>query len=409
MPPTPLGNRDLIRSINRSVVLNAIKTHGPIARTQLARRTGLSPATITGIAAELIEDDLVFEKEIGDSRGGRRPILLAINPAGGYVVGIKLTEDRAIGALTDLEALVLVKRTDPLEEKTPQAVTAALARLADELLRKAGLPRKKLLGVGVGLAGIVDSERGVLRRSPFFGWRDLPLRDLLQEQLRVPVYVDNDVNTLTLAEKWFGAGQGVDHFLVVTVGRGVGMGMVINGQIYRGGAGGAGEFGHTVVDLDGPPCDCGKRGCLETIVGYPGLLRAAGEAHRRGELPAAVEDIDALLALAARGDPAARGIVARAGRQFGLAVANLINLFDPQRIIIGGEGVRMAAPFFDPMVAAIRGHVMPGLENDAEIRIEPWGDDAWARGAASLVLRELFESPVHREAGPNPAQALAIG
>ena len=132
--------------------------------------------------------------------------------------------------------------------------------------------------MGLGLAGIVDSERGLLRRSPYLGWRDLPLRDLLQERLNVPVYIDNDVNTLTLAEQWFGAGQGIDDFLAITVGRGVGLGIVTNHQFYRGARGGAGEFGHTVVDPLGPLCDCGKRGCLETFVGDPGLLRMAAEA-----------------------------------------------------------------------------------------------------------------------------------
>lgn len=391
-----LGNRDLMRGINRSVVLNTIKTHGPIARAQVAKRTGLSPATVTGITAELLEEELIFEKQIGDSRGGRRPILLAINPGGGFVIGIKLTENEIIGALTDLEAAVLEKQTDKLEARSPQAVISALAKLADELLQKANLPRKKLLGVGIGLAGIVDSEAGILRQSPFFGWRNVRLRELLQDRLQVPVFVDNDVNTLTLAEKLFGAGQGLEDFLVVTVGRGVGMGIVINGQIYRGGAGGAGEFGHSVMDPDGPDCACGKRGCLETFVGYPGLLRAAGEAYRRGELAGAANSVDELLALAQGGDLAARRIIAQAGMLFGQAVANLVNIFNPQCIILGGEGVCMGDLFFEPMHAALSRHVLPGLSGDTEIRIEPWGDDAWARGAASLVLQKLFESPVHK-------------
>ena len=403
--PTHLGNRDLMRAINRSAVLNTIKTYGPIARAEVARRIGLSPATVTGITADLIEGDLIFEKETGDSSGGRRPILLALNPSGGFVVGVKLTEQQAIGALTDLEATVIAKQADDLSGRDAIQVVETLSNLVTELVSLAGLPRSKLLGVGVGLAGIVDSGRGLLRQSPFFGWRDLPLRDLLQQKVNVPVYVDNDVNTLTLAEKWFGAGQGVDNFLTITVGRGVGMGIVVNGQFYRGARGGAGEFGHTVISPDGPGCDCGKKGCLEVFVGDQGLLRQAEEGFRKGAIPRPVGSIDELIALAEQGSPAAREIFSRAGAILGQAVANLINIFNPQRIIIGGEGVREGEWLFAPMHTALACYAMPGLLEDTEIRIEPWGDDAWARGAASLVLRELFESPVNREAAAIPAKA----
>ena len=397
MPPHPLGNRDLIRAINRSAVLNMIKMHGPIARNEVAHRTGLSAATVTGITAELITEGLVFEKAPGDSRGGRRPILLALNPRGGYVVGLKLTESQVIGALTDLEATVIAKRADPLSGRSPEQAVETLTGVVSALVGEGGIRKKQLLGVGVGLAGIVDAEQGLVRRSPYFGWRDVPLRDVLQARVRVPVYIDNDVNTLTLAEKWFGAGQNVDDFLTVTVGRGVGLGIVANGQFYRGARGGAGEFGHTVIDPDGPVCDCGKRGCLETFVGDPGLLRMAAEAAQRGEMPGPVESMDNLIALAQEGNPAAQAVFVRAGNVLGREVANLINVFNPQRIIISGEGVRAGDWLFGPMRASVARHVMPGLAEDTEIRIDLWGDDAWARGAASLVLRELFESPMHRE------------
>lgn len=397
MTQYPLGNRDLIRAINRSVVLNMIKTHGPIARNEVAQRTGLSAATVTGITAELIAEDLVFEKAPGDSRGGRRPILLALNPRGGYVVGLKLTESQAIGALTDLEATVIAKRADPLSSRSPEQAIETLAAVVSALINEGGIRKKQFFGVGVGLAGIVDAERGLLRQSPYFGWREVPLRDMLQARVRVPVYVDNDVNTLTHTEKWFGAGQGVDDFLTLTVGRGVGLGIVVNGQFYRGARGGAGEFGHTVMEPDGPLCDCGKRGCLETFVGDPGLLRLAAEAAQRGEISGPIESVDDLVALAQQGNMAAQAVFAYAGDVLGRGVANLINVFNPQRIMISGEGVRAGDWLFGPMRASVARHVMPGLAEDTEIRIDPWGDDAWARGAASLVLRELFESPVHRE------------
>jgi predicted NBD/HSP70 family sugar kinase len=395
---SPTGNRTLIRAINRSHVLNAIKSDGPIGRADIARRTGLSPATVTSITAKLIAQNLVLEKAAGDSSGGRPPILLGINPRGGYVVGVKLTEATAVCALTDLDATILAKTSMTLSGNQPEQVVDDLARMLPKFTRDHGISRKQLIGIGIGLAGIVDADKGVLRQSPIYGWQNIPLREMLQSRLHVPVYIENDVNTLTLTEKWFGHGQGMDNFLTVTVGRGVGLGVVVNGQFYRGQTGGAGELGHMVIDPEGPPCECGKRGCLETYVGDPGLLREAMEAAAGGKLPATVTTIEQLLDFAQQGNPAAREIFAHAGTVLGLGIANLITLFDPQKIIISGEGTRAGRFLFDTMNQAIRQNTMPGLFKADTVEIDPWGDDAWARGAAGMVLRDVFESPIHGSA-----------
>jgi len=393
----PTGNRELIRAINRSHVLNAIKTHGPIGRADIARQTGLSPATVTSISAKLISQNLVLEKSAGDSSGGRPPILLVINPKGGYVVGIKLTETHAVCALTDLEALVIAKSSMPLSGHDPARVVDDLAQMVLTFIRGQKIAKKQLLGVGVGLAGIVDAEEGILRQSPIYGWDNVPLRAMLQSKLRIPVYIENDVNTLTLTERWFGHGQGVDHFLTVTVGRGIGLGIVANGQFYRGQTGGAGEFGHTTINPDGPLCACGKRGCLEAYVGDPGLIRAAQESFALGKLTSSVQNLDELLSLAQTGDIAAIQIFDQAGRILGIGIANLINLFNPKKIIISGEGTREGDFLFVPMKESIQQNTMPGLFDPNTVQIAPWGDDAWARGAAGLVLREVFESPIHKK------------
>jgi predicted NBD/HSP70 family sugar kinase len=391
------GNRDLIRAINRSIILNTIKNNGPIDRARIARLTHLSPATLTGITADLIKEGLVFEKEPGDSRGGRRPILLALNPRGAYVVGIKLMEDHAVGALTDLETNVISKCSASLLGREPEDAVQAITKIVNTLLADAKVSHDKLVGVGIGLAGVVDFEHGVLRKSPFFGWRDLPLRDLLQSSIGTPIYLDNDVNTLTLAELWFGLGKQFDHFLTVTVGRGIGLGIVTNGRIYRGARGGAGEFGHTVINPSGAMCDCGKQGCMETVVGDAGLMRAAEKTNKEGALKPRPGSVDELLTQANKGQRAAQQVFAMAGETLGRSLSNLINLLNPQCILISGEGVRYGDVFFDSMRAALTTYTLPDLLSDCAIRIEPWGDDVWARGAASLVLRELFESPVHHE------------
>ena len=394
MKKYPLGNRNLIRAINRSIILNTIKINGPISRLDISRKTGLSAATVTGITAKLIEEGVVFEKAEGDSRGGRRPILLAINPQGGYVVGIKLMEKHIVGAITDLEATVLAKYCREHDVQTPDLAVDILADVVNTLIGEIQISRDQLVGVGMGLAGIVNAMDGILRYSPYFGWRNIPFADLLQTRLQLPVYIDNDVNTLTLNEQLFGLSQGVDNFLVITLGRGIGLGVVVNGQIYRGGYGGGGEFGHTVIDPTGSYCGCGKRGCLETYVSDPALLKLAAEAVTKGTLPEGIETVQDLIACAESGNALAQELFAQGGEKLGFGIANLINIFNPQEIIISGEGIQNGKYLFDAMNTAIKQNVMPDLANDTVFRIDEWEDDAWARGAASLVLQEFFKSPV---------------
>lgn len=386
------ADRDLMRGINRSIILNVIKTHGPISRADIAHLTGLSPATVTSITGLLIEEDLIFEKSTGDSSGGRPPILLALNPRGGFVIGIKLMESQAVAALTDLNATVIEKTNVELRNTELTSVIDELVLLVENLMKNNKIPKKRLFGVGIGLAGVIDSVNGILRKSPFFGWKDVPFRDLLDVRLKVPIFLDNDVNTLTLGEKWLDNGVHADNYVVITVGRGIGMGIIINGQIYRGKGGGAGEFGHLVVNQNGPVCDCGKRGCLESYLGDQALVMRA-----KHEVDPSIESIDELIQMAAGGNIAAGKLFEWAGDLLGQELANLINLLDPKLIIISGEGVRMGDPFFSSMRAAIQKNAVPELFENTEIRINTWGDDVWSRGAASLVIGELFNSPIQKE------------
>ncbi len=390
-----LGNRKLIRGLNRSTVLNTILAEGAISRAALSQLIGLSPASITNLTAELIEQGLIQETKQGESSGGRRPILLEINPGGGYVVGLKLTDQQIIGALTDLSAKVLSNQITTLEGSQPEQIVEKIAETVTALLKKARVPRKKLRGVGLGLAGVVDAQNGVSRQHPFFGWRDVPLGAMLQDRLKTLVHIDNDVKALTMAELLYGAGQGVSEFLTVTIGRGIGLGIVVGGQLYRGSHGGSGEFGHIVVDPAGPTCSCGKQGCLETFVAEPALLLAGQGAVEHGELDP-FTTLDELINFAESGQSGAVKLFTAAGQVLGREIANLINIFNPELVLVSGEGTRIGDLIFSPMTAAIKEYTMATLRNDTEVRIDPWGDDAWAVGAASLMLQDFFASPINR-------------
>ena len=382
------ANRQTIRGINQALVLGVVRDRGPISRTDIAEATRLSLATVSGITGDLLDQGLLYEHEAGASTGGRRPILLALNRAAGLVVGAKLTDTHIVAALTDLGAEIVAERDTLLDaDHRPEAIVAALAETVDAL--RAAHPGRRVLGLGLGMAGVVDRRAGVCRFSPFLQWRDVPLRRLLEERLALPVVLENDVNTLTLAEQWFGAGAGVADFLVVTLGRGIGMGMVLDGRLYRGGNGGGGEFGHVTAEPDGPPCACGKRGCLEALVADPAIARRLSAALDRDlTMPEAV-------ALARDGDPTARVLFADAGRTLGRALADLVNVFNPPLLIVGGEGTGALDLLLEPLREALATGCFDHFFADLRLVVEPWGDDAWARGAASLMLEELFRPSLY--------------
>ncbi len=389
------GSKHLIREINQSIVLNAIRAHGTLSRTDIAALTNLSLATVSGITGELLDLGLIVEQPAGVSTGGRRPVPLALNPHAGYTVGIKLTEAALIAVLTDLNATIIAKHTEPLPSQEPDQVADCTVTTV-EILRQAANGRP-ILGVGIGMAGVIDRERELVRYATYFGWRDLPLGQVLESRLELPVLIDNDVNALTVAEQWFGAGKNVSDFLVISIGRGIGLGMVLDGRLYRGARGGAGEFGHTLIVPDGPRCACGKRGCLEALISDPAL------SQRVAAVLGAKVSIGDAIDHAMHGDAGIQAIFTSAGRTLGMAVANLVNVLNPQLLIIGGEGTRAGALLLEPFQAALREHCFDGLGDDLHVVTEPWGDDAWARGAASLLLSELFQPALRRGEEERPS------
>ncbi len=388
------GNRDLIRAINRALILNKIKVKGQISRAEIARETGLSPATVTGISAELLAEGLIRE-ESGESKGGRPPILLSLAPNGGYVVGAKIMENGIYFSLIDLEMNQVSAQLVEISDYSPGSILEAISNGVERLLEADQIPRGKLLGVGVGVAGVLEFEAGILHHSPILGWKEVPFKEMLIERMNLPVYIDNDVNTLVVAERVFGVGERSRNFIVVTIGRGLGLGMVLNGEIYRG-VMGAGEFGHITVDPQGQICSCGKRGCLETIVSYPGMIDAYNQSAKDDEqITSAAE----LITLIGEEKEIALAVIRQAGQKLGQHLANLVTILAPELIIISGEGILLGDAFFEAMQSSYDANTMPNMNYLPQLLFEDWGDEKWALGAASLVLNELFKTPNVEAAG----------
>lgn len=376
------GNKGLIREINEALVLAELRGESLHSRADIARNTGLSGPTVTAITSRLIDRGLVEERATGASAGGRPPVLLGLRQLAGYVVGIKLTENRAIGVLTDLDANVVARADAALTFPTPDAVVAGIVS-AVETLAPAGHGR--ILGVGLGMGGVIDRDEGSVRHATYFDWHNEPLAKRLSEAIGLPVLIDNDVNALVASEQSWGAGRGVKNFAVVTIGRGVGMGMVLDGRLFRGSRGGAGELGHMKVVPEGPECECGGRGCLEAVIGEPALLRSlARELGRR-------VSVDEAGRMARDGDQRAARVFAEAGQHLGRAVGNVVNILNPDRLLLAGEGTHNLDLIMPAFRRALNETVFDGLQDGLSIHAEAWADEAWARGAASLLLKELFE------------------
>ncbi len=395
-----VANRDLMRAINRFAILHAIRDAGTIPRVDLARRTGLSQATVTGITAELLGEGMLLEQPVGRSEGGRRPVPLALNPKGAYTVGVHLSVDQISVVLMDLQAGILKAHT-----KTLQPELYPAERLIEDLIEsvqtclwQADFTKKQISGIGVAIPGLIDSRSGFVHYVPNYRWTNIGLADQLRQRMGVAVYVENSANTLAIYEQWFGIGRGTDNFLLITTEHGIGAGLVLDGKIYCGSRGFAGEFGHTVVDDKGPLCRCGQTGCLEAICGNNAILREAKEVIRRGQwqLPGGEPTIEEVLAEAKGGNPALRAIYQRAGRTLGVGIGNLCKLFDPQKIIISGKGVLAGELLFGPMRETLPPSVSFARDAATRLYIQEWQPSLYARGAGALVLQEVYQSPANR-------------
>lgn len=377
-----------LRDVNRSAVLRLIGHRGPISRAEIARQLGVRPGTVTALTRGLIAAGIVRPYETVASKGGRPAELLALVGSAAAAIGAKVAEDHLAIVTANLDGTVLSSRTVAFDALRGNPFTALADALEPEV--RAADRDHVLLGVGLGLPGFEDPFGTGVVQAPLLGWRHLPLGEHLSRSLGVPVLVDNDVNTLAVAENLYGVGRGFDHFLTVTIGRGVGMGIVIDGELYRGARGAAGEFGHVRVDRDGLPCACGKRGCLETVASEQAMVAAA----RRRRVLGRADGPEQLVAKAAAGNRAALEIYREAGTALGRSLAAVLVVLNPQAVVVGGEGTRawqFLAPAFHE---ALDAEAFPPTVGATAVHVERWDDDKWALGAASLVLRAPFVTPL---------------
>ena len=367
-----------------AAILTALLTEGPQSRVSLARRLGLSSAAVTKAARPLIDAGYLAELAATERTGpgaGRPASPLTIQADREFFVGVKLTGDELIGVVCDLTAQIRDVLHRPLASSAVDDVVAEIGRVVAELLDRDGAYRARTGRLGLAVSGDVDHSTGLVRYSPFLRWHNVQLGKLVAETTGLTVTVENDVKALTAAEHWFGEGVGAESFALVTVGSGIGCGLVVNGRLVSGSHGVAGEIGHIGIDAAGPICHCGGRGCVEAIAGTQAIVSQARECTGRPELT-----IDDAVALARGGDELVRAVFARAGSAIGLGIAAVANLVGPARIVVSGEGLS-AYDLFEPHIRAAFELQAFGAAADCPLSIRPLPFEEWARGAAAVSIQ----------------------
>lgn len=384
----------------RQQIFERVRAAGLMPRVQVAKELGVSPASVTTITSELLDAGLLVEvagpRVAGESARGRPPVALGVRPEAHLVVGMKLSDREHTAAVVDFAGNLVASETWPNEPGPVglEALLDASDHLFDAVCARAGLDRSAISAVGIGLPGFVDRVAGRVYWSPVLSSQDVDLARVATARLGTPTIIDNDANLVALAELWFGAGRDLADFAVVTIEHGVGLGLVINHRLYRG-AGGLGmELGHTKVQLDGALCRCGQRGCLEAYVADYALAREAATAlnwTHRDPRPVNVL-LESLYDHAKAGNGAARSIFRRAGRYLAVGLANVVNLFDPELIILSGERMRYDYLYADDTLAEMENLVLAAGHGTPPIEVHAWGDLLWAHGAAALALSHVTEA-----------------
>lgn len=387
MAPTRSGSLESLRERNRRELLAALRRNGSASRADLARLTGLSRSTVSTLIAELQAGGMVIEQAPGDSRvaqQGRPPTLLALDRSAGLVLGIDFGHDRIRVAVGDLSRTILAERVHDLDvdRSAAQALDVAV-RLTDAVVEGAGIDRDGILGAGVGVSGPIDVAAGGLHAGKILpGWAGVRPAEELAERLSLPVHLDNDANLGALAEVTLGAGIGARDAIYIMVSGGVGAGLILAGELYRGTGGTAGELGHVLVDETGPICRCGNRGCLEMMAGGRAIIELLRPSHG--------DDLtlDEVIALVGEGDSGARRAIADAGRVLGRSVAAIVNAFNPELVIVGGTLSAAGDILLDPLRDAVHRYAIPSAAEQVRITRGVLGDRAEVLGALELAARQ---------------------
>ena len=376
---------------NTQLILRIIYDRGEISRADVARITGLTRSTVSDIVSKLINDGLVAETGFANSSGGKPPIMLSVSDNARYLIGIDLANSEFRGAIVNLRGEIVSRVSMPINERDGDSALELVYTLVDKLLAASDKP---IQGIGIGSPGLMDPVKGVVLKSVNLDWDNMPLGELLEARYNLPVYIANDSQVAALAEFAFGSVEGSSNLLLVKIGRGVGSGIIINGQLYYGDNYGAGEIGHVVVIQDGERCRCGNFGCLETLVSSRAIAERAKSIARGNpesilnRFISSLDEIDTEVILRAyqAGDEEVQTIIIETGEILGRALAYTVCTLNINTVVIAGSLSRFGNGLRDPVERMVQQCVLPAIGLRTEVVISQLGEDIVVLGAASLIL-----------------------
>ncbi len=408
------ADHHLIREFNRLLVLNCIREHGPIARVKIAQRTGLSRTAVSSIVDALFQEGFVREGELLHAAplGGRRAIPVHFNADIGRIIGVDVGRSHLAILITNLAAEIITHRSGSFDmDRGPEFCLPQLIREVQAVVGDTGVHWNQVVGIGLGIPGPLDTQLHTLSAPPGLpGWDGVDVWQTLQRAFNIPLYLDNDANLGALGESRYGAGRNSAYLAYIKIATGIGAGLILNGRIYRGNGGSAGELGHVTIDENGPLCNCGNRGCLETLAGARAIVEDAcrGISLTETVKPKASDydvaelsvftgnapvDITDVIQAARNGDAASLAALEHAGERIGVALAGLINLFNPTTIVIGGGVARAGELFFNPIRRSAPSRSLPAAWKGTRILPAEMDNNEVALGAVSLVIDSAFGIP----------------
>lgn len=392
-----------MKSHNQSTVLNMIRLSEPISRAEIAKLTNLTPPTVSSLVSELIEKNLITEEQSTNSKaGGRKPIMLRINYSAHYIVGVYAAAEVVRVILTTMDGKIVSDYNNDITELPSK--TEFINMIIDNIhyiLNKTSIEKDLILGIGFAMHGLVDPDQGLAIFSPHLHLENIPIKVSLENEFNIPVIVENDVRALAIAESWFGKGQGVSDFICLSVGRGIGSGIFINNDIYKSTFNTAGEIGHTILDINGPKCQCGNNGCLEAYASESAILSKVKKeliTNQDTLLHNWVKDgsdelsIKMVFKAAKEGDHFAKSILEDAGKSLGLAAANMINILKPSKLILEGSLFEEGEFVKSPLIEMIGKYTFKSSHEEILVVCSKLGKTGMVLGAVTLILRKMFKT-----------------
>lgn len=383
---------------NAQLILRTIFSEGQISRADVARLTGLTRATVSDVVSGLMVDGLVTEVGTGPSLGGKPPILLSVVDDARYLIGIDLANSVFRGAVVNLRGDIKHAASLPIRNQDGDAALTLAYELIDDLASAADAP---ILGIGVGTPGLVDANQGVVRNAVNLDWRNLQLASLLETRYGLPIYISNDSQVAALAEYTFGKSKGIQNLIVIKVGRGIGAGIVLDGQLHYGDGSGAGEIGHVMVVEGGERCSCGHHGCLETVASTRAMVKRAqaiaeddpqSPLRQMADSPSDINS-DVLVRGFEAGDESVRAIVQQAGHYLGWAAAHLVGALNTHHIVIAGSAARFGEGLIEPIRQQMNECSLASLAAETDVEISDLGPNIVILGAAALLLANELGLP----------------